>query len=108
MKKYLLLLVLFIGLCHSAFAAGEEPDAPTDRVAALQRALEQWTAKLAERLQAVEESLANVKERLGESFGRPSVFNNIEQRLKDMEERLDDLEKEVERLEDRVRRVERN
>jgi DNA repair exonuclease SbcCD ATPase subunit len=105
-----ILMIVFAALAtRTSEAQSEAAKAPAamDPTAALAQRLDQLSQKLSEQMQALEAAVKRLQERLGDSFERPTVFNNIERRLEDIEKRMDKLERNLEDLEDQVKRLER-
>ena len=92
--------------CWAQAAAVEE--SPADPLAALQQRVERMSQQISEQLQALDQAVKLLQERLGESFGRPSAFNTIEKRLEDIEKRLDELERDFDDMERELRRLDRD
>lgn len=75
-------------------------------LSALEKRVEQQERDLLRRIEAAEARAGEVSSRLGEGFGRTTVFNTIERRLTNLEKRLDEIERTLARLESRLKRVE--
>ena len=100
--------ILCFACSHLLFAAGGEPqEGSLDPVAALERKMDQQQKDLLRRLGEAEARLAEMSTRLGESFGRTTVFNTVEKRLTNVEKKMDELDRALKRIEMRLTTLER-
>ena len=113
MRTWMPAIALAIGL--TALSPAQETTSPVDdvfssgstgNVVVIQRDLKKDTDDLKKRMDAMEQKLAVLNDRIGKSMGPSTSFNSLERRLTDIERRLDRIERDVQRYDDRIRRLE--